>query len=88
MFLPVVALVTTPALRASWLWWLGLIVCVALLYQGLVQRSRALAVVLDSFGHPADRVTDDGGIESRYASRRLRSGQLVARIGLGMISRG
>ncbi|MGI5135834.1 hypothetical protein [Streptomyces sp. CA-106110] len=48
MFLPVVALVTTLALRASWLWWLGLIACAALLYQGLVQRSRALAVVLDS----------------------------------------
>ncbi|MFB7329311.1 hypothetical protein [Streptomyces sp. NPDC056190] len=39
---------TTPALRASWLWWLGLIVCVALLYLGLEQRARALAVVLDS----------------------------------------
>ncbi|MFE7210268.1 hypothetical protein ACFY0A_46695 [Streptomyces sp. NPDC001698] len=41
-------LVTTPALHASWLWWLGLSVCAALLYQGLVQRSRTLAVVLDS----------------------------------------
>jgi hypothetical protein len=48
MFLPVGALVATLALRTHWLWWLGLIVCAALLYQGLVQRSRALSVVLDS----------------------------------------
>ncbi|MEU6005424.1 hypothetical protein [Streptomyces sp. NPDC047453] len=41
-------LVTTPALRASWLWWFGLSVCAALLYRRLVQRSRALAVVLNS----------------------------------------
>ncbi|MEV5010558.1 hypothetical protein AB0K74_24625 [Streptomyces sp. NPDC056159] len=88
MFLPVVAFVTTPALHVSWLWRLGLIVCVALLDQGLVQRSWALAVALDSVGHPADRVTDDGGNESRYASCGLRSGQLVARRGLGTNSRG
>ncbi|MGX1480887.1 UNVERIFIED_CONTAM: hypothetical protein RKD50_009695 [Streptomyces canus] len=48
MFPPVAALVTTLALRAHWLWWLGLFACAALLYQGLVQRSRAVAVVLDS----------------------------------------
>jgi hypothetical protein len=48
MFPPVVALVATLGLSAHWLWWLGLIVCAALLYQGFVQRSRALAVVLDS----------------------------------------
>ena len=48
MFLPVAGLVSTLAVRAHWLWWFGLIVCVALLYQGLVQRSRALAVVMDS----------------------------------------
>ncbi|GAA3827631.1 hypothetical protein ACFS5L_30465 [Streptomyces phyllanthi] len=48
MFLPVTVLVSTLALRAHWLWWFGLVMCVALLYQGLVQRSRAFAVVLDS----------------------------------------
>ncbi|MEV1005008.1 hypothetical protein [Nonomuraea sp. NPDC050202] len=48
MFLPLAALVGTLALRVHWLWWFGLVACAALLYQGFVQRSRALAVVLDS----------------------------------------
>ncbi|MFF4696460.1 hypothetical protein [Streptomyces chattanoogensis] len=48
MFLPMVALVATLARRAHWLWWLALVVCAVLLYQGLTQRSRAFAVVLNS----------------------------------------
>ncbi|MBO1336870.1 hypothetical protein [Streptomyces sp. VRA16 Mangrove soil] len=48
MFLPVTALVATLALQAHWLWWLGLAAGGALLAQGLVLRSRALAVVMDS----------------------------------------
>ncbi|MBA2811459.1 hypothetical protein E0500_029965 [Streptomyces sp. KM273126] len=48
MFLPTVALVATLAVRAHVLWCLALTVCAVLLYQGLTQRSRAIAVVLDS----------------------------------------
>ncbi|MEU6348982.1 hypothetical protein ABZ896_06610 [Streptomyces sp. NPDC047072] len=48
MFAPLVALVSTLALRAHWLWWSALVVCAAVLNQGLVQRSRAVAVILDS----------------------------------------
>ncbi|MCX5262266.1 hypothetical protein OOK27_50485 [Streptomyces canus] len=48
MFLPMVALVATLARRAHGLWWLALVVPLVLLYQGLVQRSGAIAVVLNS----------------------------------------
>ncbi|WAZ26962.1 hypothetical protein STRCI_008653 [Streptomyces cinnabarinus] len=45
---PMVALVATLAVRSHVLWWLGLTMCAALLYQGFIHRSQAAAVVLDS----------------------------------------
>ncbi|MFI6401797.1 hypothetical protein [Streptomyces sp. NPDC050548] len=48
MFLPMVALVVTLARRAHGLWWFALVVPLVLLYQGLLQRSQAIAVVLNS----------------------------------------
>lgn len=48
MFPPLAALVATMAVHAHWLWWLGLVMCAGLLYQGILKRSRAIAVVLDS----------------------------------------
>jgi hypothetical protein len=48
MFPPAAALIATLALRAHGLWWLGMGVCAALFYRGVVLRSRAIAVVLNS----------------------------------------